>query len=1396
MQPLVTVLVHFHRERHLAYPALRSAVLAAEEAASRGIGCRVAAIIDRGDDATRVQVARFRPRLDAVHDVDFGDLARARNHGISCVDTKYFAFLDGDDLFDRDWLWKGVLLLEELGGGRTVAHAAARLSFGSELYGRIQIPTDSPLFHPLNLIASWHYAADLIAPVDLFRRLPFAPFDREHNLGAEDWLWTCESVVAGIRHVIVPETAYFYRRQLGHVSLGALRGFTFGPTRLLEREAVSALIADHPSAAIRFADRAVSQFGARQRWTGMPPWLAASVERACELDLGLYDLHLRRTSIALETPYFYPAVGHFYLKLMAQLGEGSARVIFLCERLAAWDLEVIDDFLAAQRRRRAPAIDVVIIALGPSGDGALPASPAADDGEAWAPDAPWVRLRHVDLGAEPAFARLWEHERHSLIVRFLLQARPELVVNLDSAFFDTLIAAYGPAVASGGTRSVRVCHARHVADDVDGPFADWYNLMRAESRYSAALCRSPELAERLNAFYDGSGLTAASAGSTAGTGERRSMGATLHDWLVGSAPWSAGVADDSLAASTPPAAARPTAEPDVTVVVPTRFEGYYLNPMVRALASTVADAAGSGLRVEIVIVAGRPGPRTCRILATIASRRPDVRVVETDLDDEGANLNAGLAAARGRYAAVVPASELVSPGWLARAVRRCREAGSDAIVHPHALVEYGAAFRVGYQPDMDAAGSVLADLAFHETWTTHALAPRELFQRIPYRHVPAGSGYGHAAWHWNCETVAQGCRHLTVPETAVYRRAAGLAGESVPTLGAIAVVTLPPSRFFTAHAWLQVVAFEPAAPRRADWDEVAYRRAHADVARAVEAGVFPSGYAHYRSHGRNEGRSAIGKGRRPNETAARPTPAPPQPSTGPVPADWDDAAYLDAWPEVARAVAAGMFPSGYAHYCLYGRQQVRAASWAATTAASGAATAAPGVSTARPPASRLPAAVPPWLKRGLPACPAGLYRIIAAAKPPPPGAPLLTRWLDEEMRVLAEMDPGLNPRCVGAPYPVPPRDLWAAETYRECWRAVEAARPTHIFLAPALRTGGAELAMGLLIGTLLESPDNRPLVITTESRHDGRGDRLPPRCTWLPFPAAAEGPVEERIEVLTRLLVNSGARALHLFYSQLGWDVLRRHAPALAERMRIFVSIFSVPPVAAGQGTGYALYLGPLLPHLAGILTDNQRAATALQEVCGVPREQVVVLRHPVAAAARFKGPNADGKLVLWAGRLDSDKRPDQLRAIAELLPDVRFHVYGAAVLDDNNEIERLRAVPNIDYRGPFAGFDAIPAAPYRCFLYTSTWDGTPNVLLEAMQAGLLVVASDVGGVGEVVDDDTGLLVRDADDPVAYAAAIRRTLEKVETWRRVAANGQRRVAETFTAAAFREALRSVPGYLA
>jgi glycosyltransferase involved in cell wall biosynthesis len=82
-------------------------------------------------------------------------------------------------------------------------------------------------------------------------------------------------------------------------------------------------------------------------------------------------------------------------------------------------------------------------------------------------------------------------------------------------------------------------------------------------------------------------------------------------------------------------------------------------------------------------------------------------------------------------------------------------------------------------------------------------------------------------------------------------------------------------------------------------------------------------------------------------------------------------------------------------------------------------------------------------------------------------------------------------------------------------------------------------------------------------------------------------------------------------------------------------------------------------------------------------------------------------------------------------------------------------------------------------FCLPTLWEGTVISVMEAMATGLPVVASDVNGVNEVVDDGvTGILVPPCRDDL-LAEALGRLLSQPELRREMGAAGRQRVASTF-----------------
>ena len=65
-------------------------------------------------------------------------------------------------------------------------------------------------------------------------------------------------------------------------------------------------------------------------------------------------------------------------------------------------------------------------------------------------------------------------------------------------------------------------------------------------------------------------------------------------------------------------------------------------------------------------------------------------------------------------------------------------------------------------------------------------------------------------------------------------------------------------------------------------------------------------------------------------------------------------------------------------------------------------------------------------------------------------------------------------------------------------------------------------------------------------------------------------------------------------------------------------------------------------------------------------------------------------------------------------------------------------------------------------FILTSVAEGVPNAILEAMACGLPVVATDVGGISEVVKPGVNGFLIDTRQPRDVAKALRQTFEKQE----------------------------------
>ncbi len=270
---------------------------------------------------------------------------------------------------------------------------------------------------------------------------------------------------------------------------------------------------------------------------------------------------------------------------------------------------------------------------------------------------------------------------------------------------------------------------------------------------------------------------------------------------------------------------------------------------------------------------------------------------------------------------------------------------------------------------------------------------------------------------------------------------------------------------------------------------------------------------------------------------------------------------------------------------------------------------------------------------------------------------------------------------------------------------------------------------------------------------------------------------------LVRLIRRARPDVVHVSSSKAG--VLGRLA---AWALGVPVRVFTVHgwAFAAKGGPSSLLYrwadrlISPMTTATICV-SELERSSGLAARTCVAERTVVIPNAVDVRGAPRARSTRSRPLLVA-VGRLRPPKDFETLLQALALLPADAFE---AAIVGDGPqraELEALRTQLGLQDRVRLEGERRdVPAvlADADAFVLSSRSEGLPVSVLEAMAAGLPVVASAVGGVGElVVDGDTGLLVRPA-DAEAMAAALATVVADPTLRRRLGEAGRARAEELF-----------------
>lgn len=221
------------------------------------------------------------------------------------------------------------------------------------------------------------------------------------------------------------------------------------------------------------------------------------------------------------------------------------------------------------------------------------------------------------------------------------------------------------------------------------------------------------------------------------------------------------------------------------------------------------------------------------------------------------------------------------------------------------------------------------------------------------------------------------------------------------------------------------------------------------------------------------------------------------------------------------------------------------------------------------------------------------------------------------------------------------------------------------------------------------------------------------------------------------------------------------------------------------------------LPSAARVVTVCGEFAEQLARA-GVPAGRIFVRHNAIGPAVPAEeeevrelrhrlGVDSGEPVILAVGRMSREKgHVDLISAVGQLRhldPELNFKLVIVGDGPERERVERLAAELAISERVVLAGHVDDLRAYYALadvLAMPSHSEGSPLALLEAMAAGVPVVATRVGGVPEIVADGESALLVAPKDARAFAIALARVLRDLQLVRTLSANALKRSRQDFS----------------
>jgi glycosyltransferase involved in cell wall biosynthesis len=246
-----------------------------------------------------------------------------------------------------------------------------------------------------------------------------------------------------------------------------------------------------------------------------------------------------------------------------------------------------------------------------------------------------------------------------------------------------------------------------------------------------------------------------------------------------------------------------------------------------------------------------------------------------------------------------------------------------------------------------------------------------------------------------------------------------------------------------------------------------------------------------------------------------------------------------------------------------------------------------------------------------------------------------------------------------------------------------------------------------------------------------------------------------------------------------GYDVMHAHYALPQGLLGVLLKkVRGKPLVVTIHGSDVSvLAKNPLAaPIVLFVLNNSDRVITVSDYLkdevtkLGIDPEKVSVVYGGTGDVSTEKEDfDFDGTIITFIGNLVKQKGVDVLLEAFKDVPDAKLVIVG-----DGKEGPALKKLAKDQEDVYFVGYREDLASVFektRLLVLPSRSEGFGLVLLEAMKAGVPVVASRVGGIAEVVEDSRNGILVEPENPKQLADAITMVLEDEELRENLIRNG-------------------------